>query len=130
MPKSDPSQTGFKYQPREMVRSPRQFGKSSAVLEPADGIGLDDPRLGAARLQHKVANSVREALLARGELLQNLVETTPGVPGMSYDRLLRIARGETLMQLADLVNWAARYGEVREVLAKEQFGFETSDDKR
>ncbi len=127
MPRSDPAQTGFKYQPREMVRSPRQFGKSSAVLEPADGIGLDDPRLGAARLQHKVANSVREALLARGELLQNLAETAPGVPGMSYDRLLRIARGETLMQLADLVNWAARYSEVRQLLANEQFGYQAEE---
>ncbi|TFC37940.1 hypothetical protein E3O53_04630 [Cryobacterium sp. TMT2-18-3] len=41
-------------------------------------------------------------------------------PGLTYDRLIRIQRGETLMQLADLFSWARRFDTVRAILADER----------
>ena len=118
---------GFKYEPRSMVAVRKQFGRSSALLQPAPGIDASDPRFLAAQLQHRVANGVREAALAQGLGLEALLanpmsgerpQATP--PGMSYDRIVRINRGETLMQLADLMSWAQRFETVRELLADDQ----------
>lgn len=87
------------------------------------GVDASDPRYLAALLQHRVANKVRESLLAAGSSLQELAKLPDLPPGMSYDRLVRIQRGETMMQLADLLNWATRYEPVRRLLAEEQFGY-------
>ncbi len=110
-----------------MVAVRKQFGRSSALLQPAPGIDASDPRFLAAQLQHRVANGVREAVLAQGLGLEALLAklTSDGglsamPPGMSYDRAVRINRGETLMQLADLMSWAQQFETVRELLADDQ----------
>jgi hypothetical protein len=122
---SDSSESGFSFEPRALTSHPKQFGKSAAVLRPAQGVAGSDPRFQAAQLQHRVANSVREALLSRGSHLLELSQSANLSAGMKYNRLVRIQRGETLMQLADLMNWSARYEEVAELLAHEQFGFQS-----
>src|SRR5665647_24284 len=107
---------GFKFEPRTVVAARKQFGKSSGPLHPAPGMTETDPRFLAAQLQHRVANAVREEVLAQGMSLEEFVtrensteSESPLPPGLSYDRLVRIHRGETLMQLADLVSWAQRF---------------------
>jgi len=120
-----PTSGGFSFEPRKFVSTPKQFGKSSADLLPLDGFSASDPRFGAAQLQHRVANKVREGLLSQGSTLLELSERSSLSPGMKYDRLVRIQRGETLMQLADLINWSALFEGVRELLAREQFGFQS-----
>ena len=110
---------GFKYEPRAMADAPRQFGKSSERLRPAPGFSASDPQFIAAQLQHRVAYAVREALLRGPNLEAFVTGLRPRPPGMTYDRLVRIHRGETLMQLADLVNWAQRFATVRAILADE-----------
>lgn len=107
----------FKFEPRGVVQSARQFGKSRMPLTPVEGISQDDPRFAAAQLQHLVANTVRESLLAEGHSLRSYVQRLDGVPGMTYERLVRIHRGETLMQVADLLAWAARFRAVRALLS-------------
>lgn len=67
-------------------------------------------------MQHRVANAAREGMLAHGASLKSYAEALRS-PGMSYDRLVRIQRGETLMQLADLVNWAQHFENVADLLA-------------
>lgn len=104
-----------------MISAPKQFGKSTTEPDPADGTSFDDPRFRAARLQHLVANAAREALLAQGHTLKSFAdelaaEGSNPPPGMLYDRLVRIQRGESLMQLADLVSFADRFPQVRAVL--------------
>ncbi|WP_105034773.1 hypothetical protein [Cryobacterium aureum] len=119
---------GFKYEPRNLVDFRKQFGKSSAPLRPAPGVDAADPRFLAAQLQHQVANAVREAVLAQGLSLEAFLtrrepdqDSTPSPPpGMTYDRVVRINRGETLMQLADLVSWAQQFATVRALLADDQ----------
>lgn len=112
--------SGFKFEPRAMADAPRQFGKSSEPLRPAPGYKVTDPQFIAAQLQHRVANAVREAMLRGGSLEIFVRNLNPRPPGMTYDRLVRIQRGETLMQLADLVNWAHRFETVRAILTDEQ----------
>lgn len=104
-----------------MISVPGQFGKSTTEPKPADGTSYEDPRFRAARLQHLVANAAREGMLEQGHSLKSFADdlkaagsTAP--PGMLYDRLVRIQRGESLMQLADLVSFAARFAQVRELL--------------
>lgn len=105
----------------------RQFGKSSAPLHPAPGVDETDPRFVAAQLQHRVANAVRESVLVLGLSLEQFLlreyaddGATSLPPGLTYDRLIRIQRGETLMQLADLASWAQRFDTVRAVLLDER----------
>lgn len=105
----------FKFEPRRMIKTPSQFGKSTSEPKPAAGISDGDPRFRAARLQHLVANAAREGMLEEGYTLKEYVESFPA-PGMSYDRLVRIQRGETLMQLADLVNFAALFHQVQDLV--------------
>lgn len=108
-----------------MISVPKQFGKSTTEPRPADGTSFDDPRFRAARLQHLVANAAREAMLEQGHTLKSFADEIAGAgsnppPGMLYDRLVRIQRGESLMQLADLVSFADRFPQVRAVLDSER----------
>jgi hypothetical protein len=70
MPKK-PKPGGFVFEPRAVVKLPGSFGKSSTPLEPS---GASDLQFQAAQLQHAVANTVRECLLARRRSLKNFVE--------------------------------------------------------
>lgn len=54
--------------------------------------------------------------MAEGYTLPSYVDHLGGVPGMTYERLGRIQRGETLMQFADLMAWAERFELVRSLL--------------
>jgi hypothetical protein len=101
-----------------MISAPGQFGKSSSDPKPADGTSHEDPRFKASRLQHLIANAAREAMLERGHTLKSFTDEFTA-PGMTYDRLVRIQRGESLMQLADLVNFAALFPQVRALLHSE-----------
>ena len=125
--KRQPASGGFVFEPRSVIDGRKQFGQSSMSLAPAEGVALTDPRYLAALLQHRVANTVRESLLAENMSVQTFAESDDLPPGMSYDRLVRIQRGETLMQLADLLNWASRFEPVRRMLAAEQFGYVAAD---
>jgi len=106
----------FKFEPRDVVLLPKQFGKTSTALLSAEGVALQDPRFLAAQLQHFIANAAREAMLAEGHTLKSYVDQLVDVPGMTYERLVRIQRGETLMQIADLMAWAQRFDAVRSLL--------------
>ncbi|MRG60699.1 hypothetical protein GE115_12585 [Agromyces sp. CFH 90414] len=112
----NPARTGFAFEPRTLSAVPAVFGRSSAPFLPIAGLGDGDPRLRAAQLQHRVANAVREELLAGGlSLEQYLGAVDVHVPGLSYDRVIRLLRGKTQMQLADVLFWADRHPRVREV---------------
>lgn len=97
---------GFTFVPRELVASPKQFGRTRTVLDPARGIGREDPRFQAAQLQHRLAKEVREFLSDRGETISWLASPEAGHPGVSVDRMHRMLRGETMLQVADLLLFA------------------------
>lgn len=118
----DISPGGFVFEPRTLAAVSGQFGKTGSPIAPAEGVAEDDPRFQAAQLQHLVANKVREELLGRGLSLKDFLATVTDSGGMSFERLIRIQRGATMMQLTDLFNWAMFFPAVRRALADHQFG--------
>ena len=121
---------GFVFEPRKLSRSPKQFGKTSLPLDPAEGVDQVDSRFRAASLQHVIANLVREILLGWDSNLNEFVTKQPNaMPGLGYDRLVRIQRGETMMQLADLFYWSSTFPSVAAVLAEYPFGMPTPENK-
>jgi hypothetical protein len=115
-----PGVAGFKFEPRMMVLMPKAFGRSSGPMPPALDVDPLDPRFRAAQLQHRIANAVREEVLEQGSSLEQFLSSMdPVPPGMSYDRVIRIQRGETLMQLADVVTWASAFERVRKIIIDE-----------
>ncbi|MFC9559868.1 hypothetical protein [Agromyces sp. NPDC056965] len=116
----NPATTGFAFEPRTLSAVPAVFGRSSALFVPTEGLEVGDPRLRAAQLQHLVANAVREEILARGETTEQYLATVDAaLPGRSYDRMSRLLRGKTQMQLADIMFWADRFDRVRHVVEAE-----------
>lgn len=107
----------FKFKPRDVGLLPKQFGKSGLPLVPTEGVAIQDPLFQAAQLQHLVANAARESMLAEGYSLLWYMYRLGDMPGMTYERLVRIHRGETLMQLADLMALAQRFDAVRSLLS-------------
>lgn len=95
---------GFAFVPRRMVKVPGSFGRISDDLEPAGSLEADDPRVRAALLQHHLANAVREYLLKDPErTLEWFASREAGHPGVSAARMGRMLRGETQMQLTDVM---------------------------
>ena len=94
---------GFTFVPRELVASPKQFGRTRTAMDPARGVPRDDPRFQAAQLQHRLVKEVREFLSERGETVSWLASPEAGHPGVSVDRMHRMLRGETMLQVADLL---------------------------
>ncbi|MGH3704127.1 MAG: helix-turn-helix domain-containing protein [Agromyces sp.] len=112
-----PSKSGFAFVPRSMCAAPRVFGRTGSPFEPVAGMDESDPRVRAAQLQHLTANAVREELLAAGQTIEKYLEAiAPDLPGLSYDRLTRVLRGQTQMQLADVMFWADRFDRVKLVV--------------
>jgi hypothetical protein len=95
--------------------SPSKFGRSKAPFQSNPVSGGEMARLRAAQLQHAVAFAVRQALA--GSSLKTYVESQPPTAGLSYVRLSRMIRGEVQMQIADLIELASRFTEVRTVIA-------------
>lgn len=86
-----------------------EFGGTYQRLAPADGLAADDRRVRGAQLQHLVADRVRAHL--RGRVTPALFAKQQR---MSLDRLYRVLRGESLMQIADLAAFAWEFEGVRE----------------
>ena len=113
---------GFVFEPRAQAAVPGQFGRTALQLVPASGVALEDPRFRAAQLQHHLVNVVREALVSTGKSLHTFVKEQPSkTPGVGYDRLVRIQRGETMMQLADFFHWAGHFPAVGAALASYRY---------
>ncbi len=120
---------GFVFEPRTYAQSDKQFGKTASPLTPSERTSIDDPRFRAAAFQHFVANLVRELLLARRQTLHAYVEQLPAkTPGIGYDRLIRIQRGETMMQITDLFYWCGRFPEIADAVSRYSFGEVSSAD--
>ena len=94
---------GFTFEPRTLTNAPKQFGSISVHLNPAEGVSESDPRFQSAQLQHLLANEVREFLGVHRLDVAWLASTDAGHPGVSVDRMRRMLRGETMMQITDML---------------------------
>ena len=79
---------------------------------------MSDPRYLAAQFQHRICNAVREWLLVGDQTIEGFARELKAekIPGAGADRLGRVLRGETLLQIVDLVAFAARVPGVRVIL--------------
>jgi hypothetical protein len=118
------------FEPRHLAKNPKQFGKSSVDLIGATDVVVSEPKFLAANFQHLVCNSLREALLSNGMTIDQFATELLGtVPGIGYDRLGRVLRGETQIQVADIVAWSQRFtGVKRTVLNARAWGVAGSTD--
>ena len=107
--------TAWAFAPRSFATSPAEFGRSKAPFQSNPVSGREMARLRSAQLQHTVAFAVKQALA--GSSLKTYVESQPLTSGLSYVRLSRMIRGEVQMQIADVVELASRFAEVRTVVA-------------
>jgi hypothetical protein len=103
------------FAPRSFATSPAEFGRSKAPFQSNPVSGGEMARLRSAQLQHAVAFAVKQALAESS--LKTYVESQPLTSGLSYVRLSRMIRGEVQMQIADVVELASRFTEVRTVMA-------------
>lgn len=94
---------GFTFEPRSFVAIPGKFGKQRAPLGARVGVNSQDPRFLAASAQHQLSFLLQEHLRREGRSVTWLASPEAGHPGASVDRVRRMLRGETLMQLADVV---------------------------
>lgn len=109
---------GMAFEPRSVLSVPSAFGRVQVRLSPADGIDADDHRYRASMVQHLVASMIHHSLRLRGETLPQFLTRISETPGTSPDRVRRILRGETAMQLADLAFWSSHFPQIPGALAK------------
>src|SRR5690606_7873655 len=82
---------------------------------PADGVDINAPDFIAANFQHRIANALRQEALRRNGSIKDFVGSVENPPpGLSYDRISRICRGVTLMQVADFMAWSTEFASVRQ----------------
>lgn len=110
-----PKPGGSVFEPRSRLSPAASFGKVSIPLAPS---AANDAQFDAAQFQHLIANAVRESVLLRHKSLRGFVATLGDQPTMTYERLSRIQRGETMMTLTDLVLWCKHFDEVAALAAK------------
>jgi len=114
MPKK-PKPGGSVFEPRSRLSPAGGFGKVSIPLAP---VGEQDAQFDAAQFQHLISNAVRECVLAQHDSLRSFVETLKAEPTMSYERLSRILRGETMMTMTDLLIWCSQFELVAALVAR------------
>lgn len=90
--------------PRSYASNRKKFGNSSSPL----AAEVTSPQQAAAELQHAIANQVREHVLDHHSDLKAYCDTEKLPEGLSYERMQRIMRGETMMTFTDLMYWASR----------------------
>jgi hypothetical protein len=109
MPKK-PKPGGSVFEPRAQMASPGSFGKVGIALEPADRA---DAQFDAAQFQHLLANEVRQRVLVKYGTLSAFLASSEMPPIMTYDRVSRILRGESMMTITDLLVWTKLFSEVQ-----------------
>jgi hypothetical protein len=103
------------FAPKSFASPRTEFGRKRDAFTASSVSGGDVARLRAAQLQHSVVFALRQALA--GTSLKAYIASEPPTAGLSYVRLNRMMRGEVQMQIADLMELAVRFREVREVMA-------------
>lgn len=111
-------------EPRRFWVDPRRFGKGSAAPGLTSEARQSDPLVHAALFQHRMSRVIRSVLAQEGSSLKEYVnEPKTRSDDLIYDRTVRILRGESVMQFADVFFWAQRSPSVRRDLASYQFGW-------
>jgi hypothetical protein len=110
-----PKPGGAVFMPRSFSPTDHKFGRTSTDLTEGP---VESPQHVAAELQHSLTNYIREHLLDSHSDLKKFCEQRPLPTGLTYERLQRIGRGETMLTLTDLMFWIDEIPGLTEFLAR------------
>ncbi len=92
------------FEPRKVLANPRQFGRFRDGQQPASTHTVESDQFRAANLQHVVSYEFRRWVGENWATLDEFAHSeSTATRKVSVDRLRRVLRGETMMQLTDLM---------------------------
>lgn len=100
------------FAPRKLFARREQFGQFHEVPRPANGVVAESDEFRAAALQHLLSYEFRRWLSEQGMSVEKFAFQQSAQPGRA-DRLRRLLRGETMMQLTDIIRFTSASPNVR-----------------
>ena len=102
------SVTNSKYAPRDSTFEPQGFGRVEQIRWKTGTLPTEKARAGAAQMQHVYALRIRQRIDARNWSAAQYAQ----LAGTSYDRLMKLLRGEIILRLEDIAMADLLVGEV------------------
>lgn len=107
--------TDSRYVPRALSDEPGSFGRAEVLKwKNSDSIG-GAVRIRAARIQHYYAIRIRRRISDERTTAKEFASKS----GISYDRLMKVLRGEMIMRLEDIAAADLILGEVSELAIRD-----------
>lgn len=103
------------FAPRKVFAQREQFGQFHEVPRAAEGVRERSDEFRASALQHLISYEFRRWLSDHGLTVEQFASRQEGKT-VRADRLRRLLRGETMMQLTDIIRFASVSPGVREVV--------------
>lgn len=100
--------TNSKYAPRDATFEPQGFGRVEVIRWKAGTLPAEKARVGAAQMQHVYSLRIRQRIEERSWSAGRYAQ----LAGTSYDRLMKLLRGEIILRLEDIAMADLLVGEV------------------
>ena len=107
--------TDSRYVPRSLSDEPGSFGRAELLRWKTSDTIAGSARIRAARLQHLYAIRIRKRIIDERTTAKEFASNA----GISYDRLMKVLRGEMIMRLEDIAAADLILGEVSELAIRE-----------
>ena len=118
--------TDSRYVPSSFSVEPRGFGRAENVHWKTSDDGIERSRIQASKLQHLYSVRIRKRMTEKSTSAQQFA----ALSGISYDRLLKVLRGDVIMRLEDIASADLILGEVSDFAVREAFMQRRSDPRR
>jgi predicted transcriptional regulator len=102
------------------------FGRAAALRWKTSNSPMEQTRINAANLQHLYCVRIRERMTKKLMTAKQFAEAS----NISYDRLLKVLRGDIIMRLEDIAAADLILGEVSEFARKEAMLLKQPDARR
>lgn len=107
--------TDSRYVPRSLSDEPGSFGRAELLRWKTSDTIAGSARIRAARLQHLYAIRIRKRIIDERTTAKEFASNA----GISYDRLMKVLRGEMIMRLEDIAAADLVLGEVSEFATRD-----------
>ena len=101
--------------PRALSDEPGSFGRAEVLRWKTSDTIAGSARIRAARLQHFYAIRIRKRIIDERTTAKEFASKS----GISYDRLMKVLRGEMIMRLEDIAAADLVLGEVSEFATRD-----------
>ena len=107
--------TDSRYVPRSLSDEPGSFGRAEVLRWKTSDTIAGSARIRAGRLQHFYAIRIRKRIIDERTTAKEFASNA----GISYDRLMKVLRGEMIMRLEDIAAADLVLGEVSEFATRD-----------